>query len=126
MGIREVTDGVNGRKDGSGVVDEVAAAVEIMRCAGIGKDFIEHGDLGLYHLLTYQFCFLIVTAFEAEHPVGRATFPTFGARWKRMADEVVFMLHPLHHLLVGQYSVIDSDMDLVEGGGIGESICEGI
>lgn len=43
-----------------------------------------------------------------------------------MTDEVVFMLHSLHHLFVGQHSAIDSDMYLVEGGGIGESISDGI
>lgn len=121
-----MTDGFDGGEDGSGVLDEIATAVEIMRCVGIGKDFIEHGNLRLYHLLTYQFCFLIVIAFESVHPVGRATFPTFSARWKRMADEVVFMLHSLHHLFVGQHSAIDSDMYLSECGCICESICKGI
>lgn len=42
-----MTDGINGGEDGSGVVDEVAAAVEIIRGVGMGKDFIEHGNLGL-------------------------------------------------------------------------------
>ena len=40
-----MADGVNGGEDGSGVVDKIAAAAEIMRCVGIGKDFIEHDNL---------------------------------------------------------------------------------